>query len=178
MFHLLVTNWKRYLVLWGTNKKHLPLLVIMLWLHIVGTEGLLLSLWLLIHADISRPALWPKPATWEAPSHVLYPIQLTSNRKWGIGGALVRRGIGRERLHTRSRCEKKQNSKETHFLCLSHSFSFILSHKSICLSPTQSFEFTTRNLLRSPETIPVQRTLKKFRGAFVCDRGGPSRSSH
>lgn len=165
-------------------------------LHAVGNEGLLLSLWLLIHADRSRAALWPKLATWEAASHVLYPIQLTSNRKWGLRGALLRRGIvtrsGTERAHTHTQqmlketesnrnveriADRKQSRcQETHFLCLSSSSFFILLHKSICLSSTQSFEFTTRNLLRSPETIPVQRTLKKFGGAFVCERGGPAQA--
>lgn len=161
-------------------------------LHAVGNEGLLLSLWLLIHADRSRPALWPKPATWEAPSHVLYPIQLTSNRKRGLRGALLRRGIvarsgtAREqqmlketestRNVERIADRKQSRCQETHFLCLSSSSFFILLHKSICLSSTQSFEFTTRNLLRSPETIPVQRTLKKFGGAFVCERGGPAQA--
>lgn len=61
--------------------------------------------------------------------------------------------------------DRKQSCcQETHFLCLSSSFNFILLHKSISLSWTQSLEFTTRNSLRFLEKIPVQRRLEKFGG--------------
>lgn len=72
--------------------------------------------------------------------------------------------------------DRKQSCcPETHFLCLS-SFCFILLHKSIILSWTPNFEFTTRNSLRSLETIPVQRRLEKLKGAFVCERYGPAQA--
>lgn len=90
MFHLVVANVSFRLtalsfsvsIKWGAPVP--PALTLRL--HAVGNEGLLLSLWLLIHADRSRPALWPKPATWElrAMSFIQFRWLQTGNE--GFGG--------------------------------------------------------------------------------------------
>lgn len=55
--------------------------------------------------SVALPGL--NPATWEPRSYVLHPVQLTSNRKWGLRRAPVGRGwvtwSGTSSLHTRSR---------------------------------------------------------------------------